>query len=232
MPVVKTENQRNKKKSLKICKQEFSNISPRIDGVSYLKCQVDYVILLFNHSVILFYLEYQPRFLPWLPRLGYSSTAIAGRVLLVFWSLFCLPSLSHMLPSLDYILAVFIMTCYFPDQLHGWLPCYIRLSAGAIILSVQMLLHRDGSGECGSKQCPSPTSSALQGCHAITNLRCHSWPASALSHQSAETTNAKILFYLLLYPQYNKHALNRCCKYSFYPIQFLILFFSSIHVGF
>lgn len=169
----------------------------------------------------LFYLEYQPKFLLWPPRLGYSPASHP----LASWSLFHLPSLSHMLPSLNNILAVFMRTCYFPDQPHGWVPCHILLSVEATIISIQMLFHRDGSRECRSLHRPSCTSSTFQGCHAITNLQCYSWPGSALSHWSAETTNAKILLYLLLYPQCNKHTLNRCCKYSFYPIQFFILFF-------
>lgn len=148
---------------------------------------------------VLSHLEYQPKFTLWPP--GLRCFPLPMGCCSSFHSQGPPPAA----PAVPRVLVFGSRSCCFHDDLlcprtTSWLASLPHSSLSCGFCSIQMLLHRDATPEHPPKQCPSPTSSALQGCHTIANLQCHSWPAAAFSRWSAGCSNARILFNLLLYP--------------------------------
>lgn len=131
-------SQKNKetKISLKICKQEFSIISHRIDRMSYLKCQVDYGTPLFSHLMMTCFIwNISQNSCCDLPGWG-SPLCPQGATLSPIHRVLLVQSLL-LTKSVPHILAAFMMICYFPDQPFGQL-----LSCGFCCLYSNVALHR------------------------------------------------------------------------------------------
>lgn len=125
--------------------------------------------------------------------------------------------------ALDFILAALPQV----NLVAGFLATF--LSVRTTLICIQMVLHKDGSGEGQSKQHPSPTSSALQGCHTITNLQCHSWPVSASPTRVLKLQMQGFCFIHCCIPSASNTRGIDAANIRFIPYNY---FFPSLHVGF